>query len=187
MSRRTIGVAILLLTVFCQVRLNPTIASESPQEVFKLLDKLGLRRLLEQQQAEQQRRSREQMDQFYADLVRQNPGIPPQYMNLVKESFQQGILRVINSYSVDEALAVYAEVLAHDYPGTEIQHAERQLSSPEGERLARTLNEAMAATYNFRSQRIDVVSKREIQEILARFREAMAEVERKSDTGGVHN
>jgi hypothetical protein len=186
MRNRTVVILIAVTSIFCGIPIRPAAANEPPPKVLKLLEKLGLRKMLEKQRAEQQRKARERMDQFYADLMRQNPGIPPQYMDRVKEAVEEGMDNVTKAYTVQEALNVYAGVLDRNYPGKEFEKADHDLSTPEGGRLAKTINEAMAETYQFRSARVEVASKREIQEILVRFREAMAEVARKAGTNGAH-
>ena len=141
------------------------------------LDAVGLRTMMEKQREQSAQAMRQQLSDLLEQTRSQFPHIPASVFDEL-EGITQGMTEELsNAYTVDEVLRIYAEPFDRNYPGPALDEAIAELSSPEGQRLMLTLNEAVTAVYEFRAARqkavFEQVSRRYVQalqELVARAR-----------------
>jgi hypothetical protein len=146
-------------------------APASPAEQF--LRSAGMRDALEQQRQQSLASTREEIAQVLEQLT--GSGLPPEVRAELQGMGNEMAENVTNAYTVDEALAVYARAWDRNYPGDQFRSAMSQLATPEGQRLTRTVNEAISEMSQFTQQRRQAAIQRETNRLVARMREILNE------------
>ena len=142
-----------------------------PSRMNEFLRKAGLRDALEQQRQQNLAFSQQQITQMIEQIS--GEGLPANVTNELKSMSTDMVNNVANAYTTDEALAVYARAWDRNYPGDEIENAMGQLGSAEGQRLTRTISEAISETTQFTQQRRQAAMQQETQRFVTRLRELM--------------
>lgn len=145
-------------------------AQDQPSRMLRFLEAAGIRSLMEQQWAAQQALARVHVEQMMSRMRSQLPAIPEQQASELDRMTQEMIEALGKAYTVDEVLRVYAQPFDQNYPGAELDKATQELSTPSGQRLVRTINEAVTAIYQFTSARQQEVLSRETEKFMARLK-----------------
>jgi hypothetical protein len=145
-------------------------AKESAVAFF---EKAGLREQLDAARKLEIEQAKEIARQMAAQMRAQLPDLPPAALQEVEKMTGDMVDAMAGAYTTQELLEVYAAPFDRAYPDGFAGEAEA-FATPEGQRFIATLNEAIAATYAFRSQRQQAVINRETQKFVERLRGMVA-------------
>jgi hypothetical protein len=148
-------------------------ANAPSQRVQEYITSIGMRDSLEKQRTANLAASRAQLEQMLAQMSEQVPELPRSYLAELSSMTSDMAEAVGNSYTVDEAIAVYGGVWDRAYPGNEIDVAMAQLETPEGRKLANTIGVSFSEVTQFVQQRRMEAMQRESNRMVARFRELL--------------
>ncbi|HTO05484.1 MAG TPA: hypothetical protein VMR86_00360 [Myxococcota bacterium] len=161
---------VLGFVIGCVVSSSGQQAGPPPSQAEQYLRQVGMREALERQHDQNAAASKEQISQIVDQLAEQAQ-LPPDVRTGLQSMYSEMVEAVQNSYTVDEALAVYARAWDRNYPGDDFQIAKAQLATPEGRRLMRAANEAVSDTAHFIQQRRQAALQRETTKLVEHVRE----------------
>jgi hypothetical protein len=147
-------------------------AAPPPSPAEQFLRTAGLKESLEKQREQNLAMTRQQITQLMDQLDSEGQ-LPNDVRAELSAMSADMVENIHNAYTVDEALAVYARAWDRNYPGDEFQKAMGELSTPDGQRLMRTVNESISETAQFIQQRRQTATQQETNRFVARFRELM--------------
>ncbi len=164
MSSRAVvclGIAVAIVSAWA--------GAAAKESALAFFEKAGLRQQLEAARAADTEMSKQTIRQLVAQMQEQLPKLPAPAMAELERAGTEMIDAVANAYTVDEVLQVYAAPFDRAYPQGFAEEAQ-MFATPEGQRFVATLNEAIAATYAFRSQRQQAAMNRETQKFVERLK-----------------
>jgi hypothetical protein len=148
------------------VCLTALAADQAESPAFRYFEQVGLKANLEKQRADQAAMVRSELQ----GMVTQMSEFSEEEREKLGVLVDDVIKEVLDAYSVDEALHVYAEAFDRNYPGDQFQKAQAMLSTPEGQRMSQTISEALAALSQFQSARVQAAFRQAIPGYLAKVR-----------------
>ncbi|MGI9627568.1 MAG: hypothetical protein ACR2QM_12080 [Longimicrobiales bacterium] len=126
-------------------------SAESP--MYEYFVEVGLLRTMEEERVLGIERQRALLDRALGQMSSQLGAIPLEAQQELARLSKQAMDEMLSAYTSEELLRVYASGFDKYYPGSEIDAAIEQLSSPSGRRLSSAVNEATSGTYAFRAAR----------------------------------
>ncbi len=158
----------LVVAAIAIALMSATAAEQS--NAVRFLEAMGIRELLEKQRAAGVDGSRDMVQAMVAQLRAQTPNLSESQAAEMERIVQDGLDAVQNSYTVDEAIQVYAGPFARNYPAEQLDQAIAQFSSPEGKRMLLTVNEGVTVTTQFMLGRQREAFDREMPRMMERIR-----------------
>src|SRR2546426_12442179 len=144
----TARVAALLVGVLV-VSSHQATAQDRPSTMVEFLEASGIKPQIEQQWETRRQMVRAQLTRGLADIRAQFPPLPQDVASELERISRELLEGVANPYTVDEVLKVYAQPFDRNYPGAQLDRATRELATPEGQLLLRTLTGAVPALNQF--------------------------------------
>jgi hypothetical protein len=149
-------IVLLVLLLVCSVT---TWAQDSPNDglldspMLRYLKETGIESQLEAQREQGVALLNNQMRAMLDQLQGQFPMLPSEFREEMEPILLELATTIASSYTIAESLAVYAAPFDRAYPGSALQPAIRELSTPEGRKLVATVNEAISETHEFQRAR----------------------------------
>ncbi len=140
--------------------------------MFQYFVAIGLSDKMEQERESRRKLYQDQMMSLLDQIQTDPPTVPKEYLVELSDLTARMAEQIDQAYTIEEALRVYAAPFDRNYPGETIDEAIEQLSSPEGQKLTSTLNEALTALGEFQADREEVV----VQKAMAEFTTAVKQL-----------
>jgi hypothetical protein len=163
-SKVSLRLAVALMLVSAWVG-----AAATESRALDFFEQSGLRAQMESAKAAEAQQAKEVVQAMVGQMRSQLPELPAGAGAEIEKATLDMVEAMADAYTVQELLEVYAAPFDRAYPNGFADEAE-MFSTPDGQRFIATLNEAIAATYAFRSQRQQAVMNRETQRFVERLR-----------------
>jgi len=138
--------------------------------MVEFLEASGIKPQIEQQWETRRQMVRTQLTRVLSEIRSQFPTLPQDVASELERISRELLEGVANPYTVDEVLKVYAQPFDRNYPGAQLDRATRELSTPDGQLLLRTLTEAVSALNQFVASREQEVINRATANYLAQLK-----------------
>lgn len=142
-------------------------AAGSP--MLRYLGAAGIESQLEAQREKDLAHLKKQLDALLDQMAAQLPDVPAGFREEMEPLLAELVKSIARSYTVREALAVYAAPFDREYPGGALDPALRELSTADGRKLVSTLSQAISDVSEFRRVRAEAA----MQEATTRLIHAM--------------
>jgi hypothetical protein len=176
LMRTLIAIAVLFTTLSLGLEraFAESAMSKSESPTFALLEKMGMRQMLADRREEGKKSTIKLFDRLVDQLKAQDPDISDEIILALRASLAEAADTIINAYSIDEALAVYAEPFDREYSPKKLKDTIKEMSKPEHVRELKIVNEASMRMGEFIQRKQNEAAEKAVANALAQIKEAVA-------------
>jgi hypothetical protein len=151
---------------------EPTV-SKTTSPTFLYLEKIGLREILLEKRERSRESTVELLNKIIDQMRAQEPDFPDEIAAKMRASMEGLADSMINAYSIDDALMVYAEPFDKGYSPKELKKQIKELSTPENIREIKILNEASMKMSEFILRKENEATEKAMSNILGQMKDAI--------------
>jgi hypothetical protein len=151
-----------------------------PSEAFRkdslmteYLEKTGVRQILLERREIGRKSTIELLNKFVDRIKSENPDFPDEVAMKMIDLIGKLADSMVDTYSIDEAVAVYAEPFERNYSSKMLKKKILELSTPENVRAMKIENEALMRMSEFVLQRETEAAEKLMNVLLAKTKETM--------------